>query len=215
MTVEDLQRVHLARVASWARKLRQDLLPVPEQFRGKLHFRPGSNSVAMIGLRPDRPQRGKSGFKDLHRLRDRLEELYYEHCVEGGQGRDTPEKRLQSYLIREAYLNKRRMRSIEQACVEADEPLQLLFVVDEIPLPISTSKRIVCDILALRPVPGDAYRPVLLELKSSRAKTELVRQVNAYAELVDQHRDGFGSLFSALFRAGEIGLDRSTDAGHY
>jgi len=35
---------------------------------GEVHFRPSSGGIAMVGLHLDRPQRGKSGIRDLDAL---------------------------------------------------------------------------------------------------------------------------------------------------
>ena len=95
------QRAHMGKVIGWAGRIRKTLEPIARARSGDVHFRPSSGGVAMVGLQPDRPQRGKSGFRDLQRLAREFEELYEHHCVAVDQGRPTPEKRLQSWLTAE------------------------------------------------------------------------------------------------------------------
>lgn len=57
----------------------------------------------MVGLLPDRPQRGKSGIRDLQRLVNDFENQFTGHCVDAEQGRLTADKALQSWLIRDAH----------------------------------------------------------------------------------------------------------------
>ena len=75
-------------------------------------------------------------------------------------------------------------------------PVELVFVTDEISMPGKDGK-VVCDILALRH-DGRRTTPVLLELKSDRLLKRLMEQVNSYSALIDEHAEGFASLFGAL-----------------
>jgi len=184
--------------AFWANKIREELQPILDSHPGRVHFGPSASGVAMIGLHPDRPQRGRSGFRNLRRVRENFDKLYDKHCVKCEHGRSTPEKALQSFLIREAYLNGRRMRSINAASNGTDDPVELIFAMDEIPVLRKAKPRMVCDLLALRQICGDEYRPVLLELKSDRDMKRLVEQVEGYTSVVDRHGDLFGEIFSAL-----------------
>jgi hypothetical protein len=192
------QRTHLQQVIGWARGINKELQACLEQHPGKAHFRPSSRGVALVGLEPERPQRGKSGFRNLQELRRNFDSLYREHCVSCSHGRTTPEKQLQSFLIREAYLARRKLVSLNEASRSTDDPVDLTFVVDEIPVPVEGSRKMVCDLLAWRDLPSGAGRPMLIELKSARMMKELVRQVHGYADLVNRHADLFGELFSAL-----------------
>jgi hypothetical protein len=194
--VRDLQRQRLNRTVEWAHKLRATLQPLLDAHGDRVHFRPSSTGVAMIGLLPDRPQRGKSGITKLARVVTAFEDMFAAHCRDVPHGRVTGEKALQSFLIREAQTHKRQLASINAASASTDDPVELVFVTDEIPLPAGFGK-IVCDILALRR-DGGRSTPVLLELKDSRMLTRLVEQVEGYARLVDEHADLFVELFGAL-----------------
>ena len=150
----------------------------------------------MVGLLPERPQRGQSGITNLKALTDGFEAKFDAHCRSVEQGRVTGEKGLQSFLISEAQTNGRHLASLNKASAATDDPVELVFVTDEIALPIQNGK-MVCDILALRR-DGGRCAPVLIELKDSRQLTRLVEQVAGYAKLIDLHADLFAELFGAL-----------------
>jgi hypothetical protein len=150
----------------------------------------------MVGLLPDRPQRGKSGITNVDGLAGGFEEMFNAHCRNIEQGRLTGEKALQSFLIRESYTHGRSLEPINAASQQTDEPVELVFVTDELALPLEAGK-IVCDVLALRR-DGGRSTPVLLELKDDRMLSRLVEQVEAYSALVDEHADLFAGLFGAL-----------------
>ena len=90
------------------------------------------------------------------------------------------------------------MSLLEQAIAASDDPAELLFVADELALPLGDRRRIVCDLLAVRILDDGRHRPVVIELKSERAMKRPVEQVSAFAALVDEHREAFQSLASAL-----------------
>jgi hypothetical protein len=154
----------------------------------------------MVGLLHDRPQRGKSGITNTDRLVSNFEAMFAEHCRDVEQGKPTGEKALQSFLIRESYRNGRRMMPINVASARTNEPVELVLVTDEIPLPVPDGKT-VCDVLALRRASGRST-PVLLELKDDRMLTRLVEQVECYSALMDEHATLFADLFGALL--GEV-----------
>lgn len=180
----------------WATRLRASLQPLLDLQSEPVHFRPGSSGVAMIGLRPDRPQRGKSGLRNLDAVVAGFDALYATHCRDIEQGRVTGEKALQSFLIRESYTNGRRLHPLNEASKRSDAPVDLTFVTDEIPLPRADGK-IVCDILALRRG-GSRMVPAVVELKDDRQLSRLIEQVEGYSLLVDEHADLFARLFAAL-----------------
>lgn len=193
---KDEQRRRLRETTVWAEAIRRELQELLDAQGKPVHFRPSSTGVAMIGLQHDLPQRGKSGLKDLKTVAIEFEALYAKHCGDIEQGRETGEKALQSFLIRESYKNGRRLAPINAASTSTNEPVELVFVTDEISLPVGEGK-IVCDVLALRR-DGGRSTPVLLELKDARMQKRLVEQVEGYAALIDEHPDEFAALFSAL-----------------
>lgn len=196
MDLRERQRQRLNEVTKWAGKIRETLGPILEAHGDRVHFRPGSNGVAMISLLSDRPQRGRRKLKDLGRVARDFEALFKKHCQDIGQGRETKEKALQSFLISEAYRNGRAMVSVNDASGNTNEPVELVFVTDEIPVPIESGE-IVCDILAVRR-DGRRCTPVLIELKTERLLTRLVQQVESYSALMDEFPEEFEALFSAI-----------------
>jgi len=192
---DELQRAHLAQVTSWAERAREELEPLAREHRGKVHFRPSSGGVALVGLLPSRPQRGRSGFRDLAGLARNFDPLFQQHCVDTPQGRPTPEKQLQSWMTADAYRHGRQMRALDDA---AGDGAKTLFVGDELALPVGDGRRIVCDLLALRRGPGDRQVPAVIELKSARQLRRLVEQVRGYAASVDRQKGAFEALFSAV-----------------
>jgi hypothetical protein len=196
MNIREEQRRRLQAVSSWARRMRCELQGILDAQGDRVHFRPSSGGVAMVGLLPEKPQRGKSGIHDLTGLVTNFEELFAVRCKDIPQGRVTGEKALQSWLIRDGNTHDRRLDSINAASARTDCPVELVFVTDEISLPVEGGK-IVCDILALRK-DGGRSTPVLLELKDDRLLTRLIEQVEGYARLIDDHADLFEELFGAL-----------------
>jgi hypothetical protein len=196
MDTHELQRARLLSIIDWARKIRSTLKPVLEAHADRVHFRPGSGGFAMLGLLPQRPQRGQTGLQSPTRVAADFDRVFAKHCVDIDQGRVTPEKALQSWLIRNAQSNASHMKALSEAARTTREPAELAFVTDEIALPFEQS-RIVCDLLALRTDAGRCT-PVVVELKSTRALSRLVLQLNTYAALITTHADLFAELYRVL-----------------
>src|SRR5450432_2464866 len=175
VAVIEHQRERLRRTIEWARRIRAELQPLLDAHGERVHFRPSSTGVAMVGLLPDRPQRGRSGLTNLRSVSEGFDATFDAHCGNVAQGRVTGEKALQSHLIREAQASGRRLASLDEASAATEDPVELWFITDEISLPTATGK-MVCDILAHRR-DGGRSTPVLIELKDSRQLTRLVEQV--------------------------------------
>lgn len=183
-------KTRLEATIGWAEKIRNELGPLQLENGDRVHFRPSATGAAMVGLTHDRPQRGKSGIRTFRKLIANFEDDFKAHCLPTEKGRDTPEKALQSFLIRNALSNARRMKALEKALGANTE---VLFTTDELSLPDGEDK-IVCDVLALR----DGHTPVIVELKSARHLGRLVQQVKSYADIIDDHRDQFSRLYSVI-----------------
>src|SRR5690606_32204357 len=98
-----------------------------------------ASAISMIGLHPERPQRGKGASTNLQRLAANFEDEFSRHCITCDHGRPTPEKRLQSYLLASAYRSHRHMVDLR---TEGENPPS--FITDELALPVEGG-RIVCD----------------------------------------------------------------------
>ncbi|MBK7156403.1 MAG: hypothetical protein IPH72_32305 [Sandaracinaceae bacterium] len=170
---------HLDAVTAWALDARAHLGAIQAAHGDRVHFRPSSRGVAMVGLLPERPQRGKSKYTNLARVAANFEAEFRRHCVDIEQGRPTPEKRLQSFLLRDAYTHGRQMAALNDASARTRERVDLRFVLDELVLPTGPRTRgVVCDLLLLRRTPEGVCAPVAMELKSSRDMAQLVEQVS-------------------------------------
>ena len=110
MNYDEGRREQLRKTTLWAAKAREELGGIQQDHAGRVHFRPASQGVAMVGLLPERPQRGKSGIRNLGRLREEFEERFQRDCVDIEHGRPTPEKALQSWIIADALRNEREMK---------------------------------------------------------------------------------------------------------
>jgi hypothetical protein len=196
VSLSDEQAAHLRSTIEWARRIHETFGPLQQAHGDRVHFRPSSTGVAMVGLHPDRPQRGKSGITNLRRVVADFERMFAAHCLDIDHRRVTGERRLQSYLIREAYAHNRRLAPINTASLETEDAVELLFITDEIALPTEEGKT-VCDMLALRHDKG-RLTPVLLELKYARQRKRLVEQVETYSRSLDDHAGLFAELYGAL-----------------
>jgi hypothetical protein len=119
-----LQREHLEKVVGWAERIERDLHELIWHHDLPVFFRPGTSGVAMVGLTSDLPQRGRSGYTNLKKLNENFESLFLTHCITAKQGRPTPEKQLQSYLIRNAVRGSvdRWLTPLNEASEKTDAP---------------------------------------------------------------------------------------------
>ncbi len=199
MSDHDKQREHLEKVIDWAQKIEDELHEIIWHHHYPVHFRPSSTGVAMIGLTAKRPQRGRSGFTNLKNVYNNFNELLRKHCVDIHQGKATPEKALQSFLIMRSKRNyfERWIGPLNEASEKTQSPARLRFVTDEIAVP-GDKRRIVCDLLAMRETKDGGRVPVVIELKSARHMKRLIQQVTDYATLVDTHADLYARLFETI-----------------
>lgn len=185
MSEMDEPKTNLDRILTWAR-LAGELSAALRPHEQGLHLRPSSTGIRVIDLNPTRPQLDRGKITSPVAAEQKLRQLMAERRS-NVPGRETPEKHLQSWLIAEAYRNRRTMASLSD---------QLTFVTDEQVLSHG-SGRIVCDILAMRRT-GAKTAPVVIELKSARQLTRLVAQLTAAAAFVDAHLEQFSRVFGAL-----------------
>ena len=172
----------------------------------RVHLRPVSDGVTIVNLDPKRPQLGhrlsKSDLACLRAGGSQADNMINKFKDGPKPKRPTPEKELQSYLIREAYGNGRKMASLNESSQRTDAPVELTFITDEIAVPVKESKsEIRCDLLAFRDTDKGRI-PVLLELKNKRLR-ELIGQVEKYSSIIDEHPDHFAKLYSTLLGEGK------------
>jgi len=179
----------------YAGEIREKLNCLFISHKGKVHFRPTSSGITMVGLLSDRPQRGKGGYT-ANRLLKNFEMDFKSCCEDITQGRVTPEKQLQSFLISDAYLHSRKMVTLQGSRFKEDSVTRLFFVTDEIPILTEKGKQ-VCDILALRSE-ENCLVPVLIELKSSRLMQKLVSQLEEYSNAISKYIPKVEKLYTAI-----------------
>jgi hypothetical protein len=154
---------------------RQALIVCKARFRGSL------NSISFISLRCNTPQ---LGFACSYEALKNVEEVNIGwYCKKLSEllppQRPTPEKKLQSCIIREAQ---------EKGAFPFDQAIQLF--TDEFAR-INNGNKLVIDLFGFNTVTGSF---VLIELKSARSLTELVRQLNNAEEVIRQEPQYFQCL---------------------
>jgi hypothetical protein len=181
VTLFDQQVARLDAILPWARivgELRGAWQPA-EQL---VHLRPSARGIRLVDLNSTRPQLA-CGLIERQRSAHAVFGRLIARAPGAEPARATPEKRLQSWLLAEAYQNDGRLVSLSP---------DLMLVTDEQKFP-AEPKDFVCDLLAV-----DGTAPVVIELKSERQMARLLQQVRTAAEVVDAHRDRFAALFAAI-----------------
>jgi hypothetical protein len=156
-----MQSAYLDRVIAYATEIRGKLGELAASQNGRVHFRPTSNGITMIGLLPRRPQRGRGGYSAERLLRE-FETEFHKHCEDIAQGRSTPEKEVQSFLISDAYQHRYELTVLRCPESETESSPSLYFITDELAMIVESGK-VVCDLLALYRTRDEA-RPVVMEL---------------------------------------------------
>ena len=150
-----------------------------------IHLRPTQDRVSYVSINSNSPQ-----------TRAKLKKIGDQEKWESvAPGRSTPEKKLQSWLLRNVYQNGRRMAAIEEIVkqkIESSREIAVFFVVDEIAIYYDGNKRAVCDLLALRrETKSDGsylWIPMQIELKTKRHPDRLVNQLE-YSKLFEQLKE--------------------------
>ncbi len=188
MTTPNLTR--LLDVTTNAQAIRTHLADILRETNGQVHFRPTSRGVTMVSLLDTSPQLGHGPYDAAHLAKTFAET--FERSSRKTPARPTPEKRVQSFLIGDAYRHERRMAALGVG--------ELLFITDELALRQESGRQVVCDILAFRPNPANESEgvPVLIELKSARQLTRLVVQLTSYAQVMTCYAEAFARLYTAV-----------------
>jgi len=107
--------------------------------------------------------------------------------------RGTPEKAIQSLIIRDAITNNGWMKLLTAACPE--QP-RLRFLADELAFRANDGGKTVCDIVAVRLQDGIGT-PIVIELKAARHLSRLTEQVCKMATLIADNLTDFRLLAEA------------------
>lgn len=149
----------------------------------------------MVGLLPNKPQLGRAYRSTVNVIGD-FEGEFSRWCDAEAPKRVTPEKAVQSFLLSNALCHHRRLQVINEASSLTSQPVNLVFVTDELVLPsINGDQRL--DLLCLN-VGDDGDQMVVIELKSTRAMKQLLRQTAVYAKILECHRSAVADLAKAV-----------------
>lgn len=155
----------------------------------ELHCRGNLNSVSLISLNSQTPERGFSNIKSENILKDRIKKADKLKAPE----RKTGEKLLQARIINEAiYKNKHYLPFGNK----------IKFVTSEFAIKDDNSK-VVNDILGFSDT-GEFY---IIELKSLRSKTELEAQVDSFESFIKSNKD----LFYDVLKIYGFNWDKNTE----
>ena len=183
-------------------KLLSDEADCNKLLANQTHLRPTAKGVSLVSIGKKTPQIRAKDIEfsckvkfDSHQKSDPIEPK-----------RSTPEKELQSWIIRDAYRNQGRMKSIEPIVKMKIIPVadvKVFFVTDEIGLVSGdTGKLIKCDILAVRKeseANGKVnWIPMQIELKSERKLDELIGQLEKYEKVFEKSRKAFETIYNIL-----------------
>ena len=168
MSLYEMQAARLDEILPWARTV-GDLHAsgVWRPAEQMVHLRPSSTGIRLVDLDPRRPQLDCGKIHNHEGAAERFLQLLQQK-PENTPERDTPEKRLQSWLLSEAYQHERQIIPLAPG---------LILVTDEQNLP-ATPQDFVCDLLAVHDT-----APVVIELKSAREMKRLIQQLDAAAEV--------------------------------
>lgn len=152
----------------------------------KLHFRGNRGSFSLISLDRKTPEEGKGGFKSKKQGENFLNEIDDHLSVkkgkkDAGDSKYTREKELQAWIIDYAINHNNQLPFSEG----------LTFLTSELAF---NNPKIVNDILAI----DQDGSLVVIELKSSRDKTTLERQVKRFFDKIDGNRPFFHNLVKLL-----------------
>ena len=169
-----------------AKKLNEELKKDPSA--RKLHFRGNIGSFSLISLDRETPEQGKGGFKDEKKgwnfYKNEIDALLAtkKEKIRCGESRPTREKELQAWIINYAINNEYQLPFASG----------LKFLTSE--LAFHTPEKIVNDILAI----DDQGSLVVIELKSTRHKTTLEGQIDAFCDVIVDKKDFFKELIALL-----------------
>lgn len=145
-----------------------------------LHCRGSLNSISLIALNPETPERGISNIKKEEKFIDVLQKIESNEIEIKEPKRNTPEKLLQAMTISKAiYENNHYLPFGEK----------IRFITSEFALK-NDKLKVVNDILGFS---DDGYLYVI-ELKSARFKTELENQVKVFVKFIEDNVNLFRDL---------------------
>lgn len=140
-------------------------------------LRPSIGRISLVSFHPHFPQMGPYQYRWTISDASRLRKALVSEVLE--PGREVPEKRLQSWLIREAAINGHVLRPLNEVLGG-----EYWFVSDELAIKVGKSNKVVADMLLVRVEDGRAQL-VNVELKSKRSRSEVFEQVISFREVIE------------------------------
>lgn len=154
--------------------------------RNDVYVRVNASGYRLVSLDDETPLAGLSpkSVKTPEELPEHLRNIPQQ------PDRAVPERRVQAWIIQQAQHAGGDLRAVLK--IPSSEYEELIFAFDE----VSPRQGIRCDILAVGKKKG-SYVPVVMELKYDRQQKELLRQLDGFCELMQQHPESFSRLFRA------------------
>ena len=151
----------------------------------QMHFRGSLNSISLISISDEKPEIGKKiNLKETYSIKEK-ENLVNKNIelinLKTIPHRPTPEKKLQSWIIKYALHNDYKLPFDNN----------LLFITSEIAIQNKNKKKIINDILAYDVVKKQIC---IIELKSTRSEKELIKQVTNFEEIINENLQFFSEL---------------------
>ena len=148
-----------------------------ELSRKQQRLRPSIGRISLVSFHPKSPQMGPNNYHSRISNAASLRRAVKTEVLE--PGRKVPEKRLQSWLIREAWANGQIMKSLNDVLGG-----EYWFVSDELAIKINESNKVVADLLLVK-VDNGLAKLVNVELKSERARKEVFNQVIDFRDVIE------------------------------
>lgn len=162
-----------------AKELNEDKELHNELVKNECHFRGSINSFSLVSVSSQKPELGISNLKNKDEGEKALDKLLLKEPPK----RLTPEKRLQAWIISKALNNNGKL--------PFDENIK--FITSELVISTDEGGKVVTDILGYC---EKDKQICVIELKSNRALTELVKQVKKFEDIIKGNKTFFTELLS-------------------
>ncbi len=150
-----------------------------------VHFRGSINSISLISVSELSPELGIKCNAKSYRSAGNPEEQILNDIIKikSTPHRSTPEKVLQSWIIRQALNDHDRM--------PFDKDIR--FITSELAILNIEGTKLVCDILGYNSAEN---RICVIELKTKRDQSVLIKQVNEYEKVIIENPDFFSEILT-------------------
>lgn len=153
----------------------------------EVHFRASINSISMISISNNMPELGikckASKYNASSNLINVIEEDIIKVKSKSKPQRPTPEKELQSWIIKYALTNNHSLPF---------DP-DIKFITSELAIQSKSDRKTVTDILGYNDVTQQLY---IIELKSDRLLKRLIQQVSDFENVILENQQFFSQLLS-------------------